>query len=1012
MIYPFKQIEQEVSKLWKKEERSIYLSLQHEKNKKLFSFLEGPPTANAPPGLHHVEVRVFKDLFCRYKYMQGYTVPRKGGWDCHGLPVEVQIEKELNLNSKKEIISYGINNFIKKCRDSVFSHINEWSDTTKKMAYWVDLENPYITLDNNYIESVWWSLKELYHNSYLYEDFKVVPYCPRCQTPLSSHELALGYEDITENSIVVKFKLKDQERYLLAWTTTPWTLPSNLALAINPNIDYAIVKEKNNEYVLAKSLVKKYFPKSKSSKSIKGKELLNLSYEPLFDYFKNLDNAFKVVAADFVSIEEGTGIVHIAPAFGEDDYNVCKVNNIAFVQPVNQEGIFTSEVKDFEGKSVKDADPKIIEHLKHKHLLFKIEKYKHSYPFCWRCNTPLLYYAMKSWFIRVTKVKDKLIEYNKKINWFPSHIKEGRYGKFLESLRDWALSRSRFWGTPLPIWKCTCGNETIIGSIQELHKKGIKVKKNIDLHRPDIDEVKIKCDKCDKLMNRIPDVIDTWYDSGSATFAQFHYPFENKDLFESRFPYDFIAEALDQTRGWFHTLHVLGVLLFDKIAYKNVVVAGFIVDENNEKMSKSKGKIIMPDEMFDKVGVDSVRLQMCYSDIADNKRFSVNVVNESVLPFLNILWNCYQFTKEIEKSKNKDVKLSLEDKWIISRVNSLIKTINTNIEIHNYNHCYKAFEDFVVEDLSRTYIKMIRERASDKDPAVGYSLYYVFDRLLKILAPFAPYITEYIYQDLIKNEKSVHFEKWPLQDEINGRLESYFNSIKEIVQSTLFLREKVQLGIRWPLQEVIVVTKDEAVKNAVMSLEELIRRQLNVKKIRVQEKIQGLNYKIKPDFSKIHPLFKEKSAKIIAAFATLSQESIQRKIKNDFLILDLEDETIKIPRDCLIYEINLPSNLIENNFTYGTIYLDKTLTPQLIGEGYTRELVRKIQNLRKQAKLKKKDEINLYLNIDDEFKEMIKDYLNEIEEKVSANKIEFIIPKKFKHSLKEKIKDKQIEIYI
>src|SRR3989338_2002823 len=683
-MYDFKLVEQETSKLWDKYNKEIKKSLEYDSKKELFSFLEGPPTANAPPALHHVEVRVFKDLFCRFKYMQGYTVPRKGGWDCHGLPVEVQIEKALKLNSKKDILSYGIENFNKQCRDSVFSYINDWNKLTEKMAYWVDLEKPYVTLDNNYIESVWWSLKELHNKKLLYEGHKVVPLCPRCETPLSSHEVASSYKDVHDPSIVVKFKVKDN-RYFLVFTTTPWTLFSNLALAVKSDADYVVVKEGNEEYILAENLVDKHFEKPKILEKIKGKDLVNTEYVPLFDNFKNLKPAFKVISADFVSLDDGTGLVHLAPAFGEDDYNVCKSHNLAFVQPVNTDGKFTKEVPEFEGRFVKSCDEEIIELLDAKNLLFKREKILHSYPFCWRCNTPLLYYAMKSWFIAVTKYKDKLLKNNEKINWYPENIKHGRFGDWLNNVKDWALSRSKFWGTPLPIWRCSCGEDTVIGSVEELKEKCIKVPKDLDLHKPFIDNIKIKCPKCKKEATRVSDVIDCWYDSGSAIFAQWHYPFENKSMFEKSFPYDFIAEAIDQTRGWFYTLHVLGTILFDNLSYKNVVCAGHIVDEKGIKMSKSKGNVLNAFDVFDKVGVDAVRMVFCSTEPGDQKIFGVSMINESILPTLNVLWNCSILFGNLTSFKK--TKLELEDEWLLSKTNSLVKEYTEALEVHKYNLC-------------------------------------------------------------------------------------------------------------------------------------------------------------------------------------------------------------------------------------------------------------------------------------------------------------------------------------
>jgi len=924
-MYNFKHVEEEVSKAWQTQDKEIKKTLQHDYKKKLFSFLEGPPTANAPPGLHHVEVRVFKDLFCRFKYMQGFTVPRKGGWDCHGLPVEVQIEKALKLNSKKDILNYGIEKFNKQCKDSVFSYIKEWNKLTEKMAFWIDLEDPYVTLENNYIESVWWSLKEIYNKKMLYEGHKVVPYCPRCETPLSSHEVALGYKEITEPAIYVKFKLKDyKNRYLLIFTTTAWTLPSNLAIGVDKNLIYAVVKEGNEEIILLKSLVNKSFKNPKIIEEFKGEKLKDLKYEPMFPYFKDLKNSFKVILVDFVSAEEGTGLIHLAPSFGEDDYEACKLNKIDFVKPVDETGKFTNEVEDFKGIFVKSADSKIIEHLDKNKILFKKESYTHTYPFCWRCSTPLIYYAMISWFIKVSSIRNELSNNNKKINWVPNYIKEGRFGNWLEGAKDWALSRKKFWGTPLPIWRCDkCKNEIIIGSVNELKEKS-GIKKEIDLHKPAIDEIKIKCDKCKSLMSRIPDVIDCWYDSGAATFAQYHYPFENKEMFEKFFPYDFIAEAIDQTRGWFYTLHVLGTILFGKNAYKNVVCAGHVVDENGEKMSKSKGNIINPWEMFDNVGVDATRLQFCVNEPGDQKRFSLNLVNQQVSPFLTILWNCHQYSKNL-KSTNKP-KLKIEDEWILSKVNSLINEITLELDKHNYHKCLALFIEFVNEDLSRTYIKLIRDRADDNDKTLGYVFNYIFDRISKLLAPFAPYISDYIYQNI--ENKSVHLTEWPLADRhmIKKDIEDNMLHSKNVIQKILSERSNKQIGVRWPLMDVSVLTKDDAIFNAVKNLEELIKNQVNCRKLILKKQ-------------------------------------------------NMEEEF--------------------------TVSLNAKLTPELEKDGFTREVLRRIQDLRKKAKLNKQDKIELYLEskIDLDL-EMIK--------KTSNAKI----AKKFKSDFEDKfkIKDKEFEI--
>ncbi len=910
-MYDFKKVEEEAGKFWKKQSKEIKKSLEYNSKKKLFSFLEGPPTANAPPALHHVEVRVFKDLFCRFKAMQGFNVPRKAGWDCHGLPVEVQVEKALSLNSKKDILSYGIDKFNKKARESVFSYIKEWDKLTEKMAYWIDLDNPYVTLENNYIESVWWSLKEIYKKKMLYEGHKVVPFCPRCETPLSSHEVALGYKDVTEETVTVKFKLKNEKnKYFLAWTSTAWTLPSNLALAVGKEIDYVYVKFKGDEYILAKELVNKYFDEPEIIKTVKGKELEGVEYEPVFLFFKNLKSSFKVIFGNFVSTDEGTGIVHMAPAFGEDDYDVCKKEGIDFVQPITPDGKFTSEVKGFEGMFVKDADEPIIEYLDNKKILFKKEKYTHTYPFCWRCKSALIYYAMKSWFIRVSEIRDKLLKNNEKIKWYPEHIKDGRFGKWLEGAKDWALSRSKFWGTPLPIWRCGCGEEEIIGSIKELKEKSVKKLGNINLHKPEIDKVELKC-KCGKNMKRVKDVIDCWYDSGSASFAQYHYPFENKELFEKSFPYDFISEATDKTSGWFYTLHVLGVILFGKNSYKRCVCAGLLVDEKGEKMSKSKGNVLNPWESFEAVGVDAVRLQFCNSEPGDIKRFGVHLVNESVMPFLTILYNCYRFAKQFDG----DRKLEVEDKWIISKVNSLVKKITLELEEQNYHHCISEFINFVNEDFSRWYIRLIRDGGNKK------VLEYVFDKLIRLLAPFAPYVCDYINLDLLGNKKSVHLSSWPEAEKIDDVLEGKMDLVREIVARILTQREKIGLGIRWPLGKVVVEVEEDLEKFA-----DIIKNQTNVKNVELK--------------------------------------------KGKFLVK-----------------------------------VDSKITKELEQEGYAREVMRKIQDLRKKNKFDKKDRIKL--NIQSDYN--ISKFSKEIKERVGAKEISFD-EKKYKISSKVEIKDEEFEI--
>ncbi|MEK6873461.1 MAG: isoleucine--tRNA ligase, partial [Nanoarchaeota archaeon] len=872
-MYDFKQVEEETKRILSKKDIEKAVS-DDKKRKKTFSFLEGPPTANAPPGLHHLEVRTYKDVINKFRYMQGFNVPRKAGWDCHGLPVEVQIEKKLGLNSKKDILKHGEAKFIHECKQSVFSYIQAWNKSTEKLGYWIDLKNPYVTLNNDYIESIWWSLKELYDKKLLYEAHKVVPFCPRCETPLSSHEVAQGYKKVKEESVVVKMRLESGEN-LLVWTTTPWTLPSNLAVAVNPDIDYAYVEERE-VYIIAKELAEKLFEDPNIIKIVKGKSLIGKKYTPLFDYFKN-ENAFRIIGGDFVTTEDGTGLVHMAPAFGEVDYEACKKEGLPFVQPVDETGKFTSEVPDLKGKFIKSADKEIIKKLESNDQLFKILPYEHDYPFCWRCDTPLMYYAIKSWFINVTKYKNKLIKLNEKINWEPSHIKDGRFGEWLENVKDWALSRKKFWGTPLPIWRCDhCEKEEIIGSIEQLKKMSVKKinDSEIDLHKPWIDHIKLKCPKCKDEMSRVNDVIDCWYDSGAATFAQFHYPFENKSEFGKRVPYDFIAEAIDQTRGWFYTLHVLSTILFDDIAYKNVICAGHIVDEKGEKMSKSKGNILDPDKIMSEVGVDAVRLEFCTVDAGSSKRFGVKMVKEEVLPFLNVLWNTYQFYKQLDNNEKAEVKI--EDKWILSRLNSVIKETTDSLENYKIEKGLTPLMDFVTNDFSRTYIKIIRDR---EDKNVGKIIGEVLDAVSKLLAPYAPNISEVVHKSFGK--ESVHLSSWPKANEkvIDKKLEEEFETILKIIETGLYERDKHKIGLKWSLGKALVYGKKKISKEGIG----IVKDQLNVKKV---EFVIGEENKVELDVTMTLELEAEGYARNISR----QVQSVRKKlglIKSNYIELNI-----------------------------------------------------------------------------------------------------------------------------
>ncbi len=1031
--YDFRRIEESAVKLWK-DKGVVEKAVSYDKKRPLFSFLEGPPTANAPPALHHVEMRTIKDIVCRYHYMKGFSVPRKAGWDCHGLPVEVQVEKKLGLRSKKDVISFGIGKFNELCRKDVFNFIGEWDKLTDKMAYWIDLKSPYVTMKNDYIESVWWSLQQLYRKGLLYEDFKVVPYCPRCETPLSSHEVALGYEDVTELAITTMFQLKGTpNRYLLAWTTTPWTTPGNVALAVHPDIIYAVVEDSawpGRQFILAKGLVPKHFRNPVILEEMAGSELENKQYVPLFDYFVGkLDKpAWLVTLADFVTTDEGTGIVHQAPAFGEEDYENCKKHNLLFVQPVAENGAFTGDVEDFAGIFVKDADALIIERLEKDGLLFSKENYTHSYPFCWRCGTPLLYYALKSWFVAVRKFKDRLLELNEKISWYPDHIKHGRFGDWLANVKDWALSRNKFWGTPLPIWKCGndgCTNETAIGSVKELKDNAIGLPNGeLELHKPFIDSVKLKC-VCGGSMSRVPYVIDCWYDSGAAAFAQFHYPFKkgSEGLFAENMPYGFIAEAIDQTRGWFYTLHVLGTLLFDSLAYKSVVCAGHVVDEKGEKMSKSKGNVLNPWEVFEKVGVDAVRLQFCSSSPEAPKRFGYSMIAEGITPFLTVLWNSCYFASEVlsRNASAHDSPMRVEDKWVISRVNSVTASVEAAMGRHEYHVCVQELKAFVMNDLSRWYIRLIRDRASEPDDALQYTLRYVISRVVRLMAPFAPYVSEEIYQLLVRDRaESVHLAEWPNAEAVDLELENQMAIARALVESVLSARDHMQRGLRWPVKKALVVTTNEKAKAAVRAIADIIKGQSNVKELALSDEFRDARLRVKADFTKLEPVFGSVTPKIIANLAMHGTSAIMSHIgKEGSFVLDIDGQMVSITREHLITEREIPPNYVRAESAYGEVYVDTDITPEMEVEGYARELARHIQQARKEMGLTKEQVIGAVIVLPDvlkQFEESIEEHIPDIKAKVGAFRIEFSevrpVQGKFDSESVAKIKGQNVLIFV
>jgi len=833
--------EEEILDFWEKN-KIFEKSLEKTKDKQRFVFYEGPPFANGLPGIHHLLVRAFKDVILRYKTMQGFFVKRKAGWDTHGLPTEMSAEKKLKINSKKEI-EKDIGGFINECKNNIFLYKKEWEEFTQRIGYWLDLKDSYITCSDQYIETLWWILKQIWEKGLLFQDYKVVPYCPRCGTSLSSHEVAQGYKTVRENSIYVKFPVKKEKKtYFLVWTTTPWTLPGNVAIAINPELSYVKIKIGNEYFYVAKerlsAVAKEY---DEISEEIKGKDLIGKEYEPIFDFVKPDKKAFYLVAGDFVSTQDGTGMVHIAPAFGEDDMFVGQKNDLPIILNVDEEGKFKKEVKTWEGKFVKDADPLIIKELKEKNILFKEESYEHEYPFCWRCESPLLYYAKQSWFIKTTAIKDRLIENNKKINWVPEYLKDGRFGEWLKDVKDWNLSRERYWGTPLPVWQCEkCDKNICIGSIKELEEKKESSSEIKNLHRPQIDEVVLKCE-CGGKMKRVKEVIDCWFDSGAMPFAQSHYPFENKDFIDKKefFPADFICEGVDQTRGWFYTLLAISTLLGFESPYKNVVSTGLVLDGKGKKMSKSKGNVVVPSDIIDKYGADVARFYFyTINSAGDPKKFDFNDIQSLYRRFFDTLINSRKFFDLYAKKgfkQRKDFKTkNLLDKWIISSLESLNLRITERLDNYDIVGAARMFEEFV-DDLSNWYIRRSRKRLqkpeSDQEKEeASQTLYHVLLKLSLLLAPFVPFSAESAYQDLGGEKESIHLEDYPLPEKelIDEKLEEKMKKTREVIALALAERAKSGIKVRQPLKELIITGSDLKKEE---ELTELIKKEVNVKKV-------------------------------------------------------------------------------------------------------------------------------------------------------------------------------------
>lgn len=1004
----FVEREKETLKFWKNN-RVFEKTNEKTEGKPVFSFYDGPPTANGKPHIGHILTRVMKDIIPRYKIMKGYSVLRKAGWDTHGLPVELEVEKSLGIDGKQEIEAYGIEPFIKKCKESVWKYKGEWERMSDRVGYWVDMDHPYITYDNNYIESVWWSLKEIDKKGLLYRGFKIVPYCPRCGTALSSHEVAQGYKNVKEKSAYVKFALKSQRNtYFLAWTTTPWTLPSNVALCMNADENYARIKSGEEYYILADALISAVFEEGTYEKIDvkKGKEYEFVGYEPLFDFYTGKDKAFYITCDGYVTLTDGTGIVHIAPAFGEDDAKVGRKYSLPLLQMVDEHGRFPQDTGYLSGLFCKDADKFILKDLKERNLLFKEQLYEHSYPFCWRCDTPLLYYARKSWFIKTTAFKDLIIRSNDSVNWMPETIKKGRMGNFLENLIDWGVSRERYWGTPLPVWVCEkCGKKHVIGSRKELHELS-GCDEDIELHRPYIDKVTFPCE-CGGVMRRVPEVIDCWYDSGSMPFAQFHYPFENRELLEKNFPADFISEAIDQTRGWFYVLLAISSVLFEKAPFKNCIVLGHVNDKDGIKMSKHKGNVVDPWSVLDKQGADAVRWYF-YTSSAPwlPSRFAPEIVSEVQRKFLGTLWNTYAFFvlyAEIDKYDPSlydiaNVKLSVMDRWILSELNTLIDFVDKGLDKYNITDTSRAIEKFT-DNLSNWYVRRCRERfwGSDmsEDKIAAYTtLYTALTTLAKLAAPFVPFITEQIYGNLVlpfyKNVPvSVHLTSFPVCDKafIDTQLGETMDRVINIVSLGRTARNACAIKNRQPLSELFIrADKFDSLPEEYL---DILKEELNVKKVAFISDSSGFaSYEIKPQLRTLGPKYGPLIGKIREHLAQCDSSALVNAVR--------KGETVTVSIDNTLVAFKEEDLLISDKNKEGyqtvsekgiTVILNTELSQELIQEGLMRELVSKIQTMRKESGFNVTDHIVVTYSCGEKLAEVIEKYKSEIMQDTLADSI-------------------------
>ena len=975
--------EAEVLKFWK-ENDIANKCISNREGCDTFTFYDGPPTANGKPHIGHVLTRVIKDMLPRYQSMKGKKVLRKAGWDTHGLPVELEVEKLLGLDGKEQIEKYGIEPFIKKCRESVWKYKGMWEEFSDVVGFWADMEHPYITYENDYIESVWWALNEIWKKGLLYKGHKVVPYCPRCGTPLSSHEVAQGYKDVKERSAMVKFKAKDEDNtYFLAWTTTPWTLPSNLGLVVNPEVDYVKVSYEGQNLIMAEALVESVFANKEGEHPVlerfKGKALEYREYEPLNPYAegKIKKKAFYVMCDGYVTTSDGTGIVHTAPAFGEDDARVCRAYDMPFVQFVDAKGNMTEDT-DWPGTFVKDADPLILDDLKAAGKLFKAPKFEHSYPHCWRCDTPLIYYARESWFIKMTAVKEQLIANNNTINWIPDAIGKGRFGEWLEHVQDWGISRNRYWGTPLNVWECSCGHQHSIGSIAELKSMSDNCPEDIELHRPYIDAVTIKCPECGGEMKRVPEVIDCWFDSGSMPFAQWHYPFENKEIFDERYPADFISEAVDQTRGWFYSLLAISTLLFDNASYKNVIVLGHVQDKDGKKMSKSKGNAVDPMDALRKHGADAIRWYF-YENSAPwlPNRFHDDAVQEGQRKFMGTLWNTYAFYVLYANIDNFDAtkyeleydKLSVMDKWLLSRLNTLIKAVDNNLANYKVTETAKVLQDFV-DELSNWYVRRSRERFWGKDMNQDkinayMTLYTALTTVVKLAAPMVPFITESIYRNLVcsvddKAPISVHLCDFPVANEafIDTELEAEMELVLEIVVLGRAARNASNIKNRQPIGNMYV----KADRQLDDFFKEIVASELNLKAVSFKDDMEEyLSYSFKPQFKVLGPKVGKQIGEVKAALAGINGHAAKAELESTGkLKLTLKSGEVELLPEDVDITMSQTEGFATQRYGNVTIALETTLSQELIEEGFVREIISKLQTMRKENGFEVTDRISVF----------------------------------------------------